>query len=203
MYHRAPCSGCQGSALTDVGCLGNLPHHGIHFVHTLCVHSLRHVPVIPPEPVQQKFARFGNERVGRRCLRHLVETLIILGHHVARTHLRMEEHAVQMRRLNLAARRGPVFAWVQKEQGADFVKGQVVLAQLGGQIRVVGQVLLNPLIGGADVGETLRGRDLHLGNLFEGQDLSHDVVEGAARYHIDVMDERVGRAVHPAGYLHH
>ena len=71
-------------------------------------------------------------------MRHLVETLIIMGHHVARTHLRMEEHAVQLLRLKLAARRGPVLAWVQKEQGADFVKGQVVLVQFGGQIHVFG-----------------------------------------------------------------
>ena len=78
-----------------------------------------------------------------------------------------------------------------------------MLVQLGGQIHVVEQVLLDPSIGGADIGETLRGRDLHLDNLFEGQDLSHEVVEGAARYHIDVMDERVGRGVHLAGYLHH
>ena len=64
----------------------------------------------------------------------------------------MEEHAVQLLRLNLAARRGPVLAWVQKEQGADFVKGQVVLVQLGGQIHVFGQVLLDPLIDGANIG---------------------------------------------------
>ena len=50
------------------------------------------------------------------------------------------------------------------------MKDQVVPVQLGVQIRVVGQVLLEPLIGGADVGETLRGRDLHLLNLLEGQD---------------------------------
>ena len=50
------------------------------------------------------------------------------------------------------------------------MKDQVVLVRLGDQIHVVGQVLLEPLIGEADVGKTLRGRDLQLVNLLEGQD---------------------------------
>ena len=86
-----------------------------------CVHLLRHVSVVPLEPVRQKLAFFGNEQVGRRCLRQLVETLIVLGHHVAGIHLRMEEHTVQLFRLNQAAHRGPVFAWLQQKQGADVV----------------------------------------------------------------------------------
>ena len=71
-----------------------------------------------------------------------------------------------------------------------------------GPIHAVRQVLLEPLIGGADTGETLRRPDLHLVNLLEGQDRFHDVVEGAARHHVDVMDKRVGRGMHPAKHLH-
>ena len=70
-----------------------------------------------------------------------------------------------------------------------------------GHIHAVRQVLLEPLIGGADVGETLRGPDLHLVNLLEGQDRFNEVVEGAARHHVDVMDARVGRGMHPAARL--
>ena len=70
---------------------------------------------------------------------------------------------------------------------------------IGGQVHVVQQVLLEPLIGRAEVGETLRGRDLHLVNLLDGQDCFHGVVDGAARHHVDVMDERVSRGMHPAG----
>ena len=63
-------------------------------------------------------------------------------------------------------------------------------------------MLLKPLTGGADVSETLRGRDHHLFNLFEGQDHFHDVVEGAARHHVDVMDDRVSDGAHSVGHLH-
>ena len=48
----------------------------------------------------------------------------------------------------------------------------------------------------------LRGRDHHLFNLFEGQDHFHDVVEGAARHHVDVMDDRVSDGAHSVGHLH-
>ena len=63
----------------------------------------------------------------------------------------------------------------------------------GVQVHVVRQVLLEPLICGAEVGETIRGRDLHLVNLLEGH--------GAARHQVDVMDKRVSRGMHPAGHL--
>ena len=64
-------------------------------------------------------------------------------------------------------------------------------------------MLLEPLIGGADIGETLRGPDLHLVNLLEGQDRFHEVVERAARHHVDVMDARAGRGMHPAARVTH
>ena len=50
------------------------------------------------------------------------------------------------------------------------MKDQAVLVQLGDPIHVVGQVLLEPLIGEDDVSETLCGRYLQLVNLLEGQD---------------------------------
>ena len=75
---------------------------------TLCAHLPRNAAVVPLEPVQQKLDRFGGERIGRRGLSHLVETLVELGHQVAGTQLWMEEHAVQLLCLNLAGRRGPV-----------------------------------------------------------------------------------------------
>ena len=68
----------------------------------------------------------------------------------------------------------------------------------GVQVHVIRQVLLEPLICGAEVRETIRGRDLHLVNLLDGQDCFHGVVDGAARRHVDVMDERVSRGMHPA-----
>ena len=52
-------------------------------------------------------------------------------------------------RLNLAARRSPK----KQKQEVDVVQDQIVLVQLGDQIHVVGQVLLEPLIGEADAGE--------------------------------------------------
>ena len=58
----------------------------------------------------------------------------------------------------------------------------------GCQVHVVRQVLLEPLICGAEVGETIRWRDLHLVNPLEGQDRFHRVVDGAARHQVDVMD---------------
>ena len=66
----------------------------------------------------------------------------------------MEEDADQLLWLNLTPCCGPVFVWVQQEQGADVAKGLVVIVQLGGgrrsHIHAVRQVVLEPLIGGAD-----------------------------------------------------
>ena len=86
--------------------------------------------------------------------------------------------------------------------GANDTKGQMVLVQLGHQVHVVRKVLLEPLIGGAAVGETLRGQDLHLVNLLEGKDRFHDVAGGTARQHADAVDGRENRGAHPAGHLH-
>ena len=102
---------------------------------TLCAHLLRNASAVSPEPVQQKPDRFGGEQVGRRDLSHLVETLVALGHQMAGTKLRMEEHAVQLLCLNLAGRHGPVLNCYQK-QGADDTRGQIVLVQLGRQVHV-------------------------------------------------------------------
>ena len=54
----------------------------------------------------------------------------------------------------------------------------MVLVQLEHQVHVVRKVLLEPLIGGAAVGETLRGQGLHLVNLLKSKDRFHDVVDG-------------------------
>ena len=78
----------------------------------------------------------------------------------------------------------------------------MVLVQLGHQVHVVRKVLLEPLIGGAAVGETLRGQDLHLVNLLEDKDRFHDVAGGTAGQHVDGVDGRENRGAHPAGHLH-